>query len=70
MVLSSKEQKVNLSARLRIKTLEYMFLSSIQEGANCPSFVARAILEVAKSTFNLGECARSDTGLQGLFSRQ
>ena len=62
MVLSSKEQKVNLSARLRTKTVEHMFLSSIQEGANCPPFVARAILEVAKSTFNLGDYGNSDFG--------
>ncbi len=46
MVLSSKEQKVNLNARLRTKTVEHLFLSSIQEGANCPPFVARAILKV------------------------
>lgn len=62
MILSSKEQKVNLNARLRTKTVEHMFLSSIQEGANCPPFVAQAILEVAKSTFNLGECGTSDFG--------
>ena len=62
MILSSRQQKTKLEERLRTKTVEQMFLSSIQEGANCPPFVARAILEVAKSTFNLTECARSNFG--------
>lgn len=56
MILSSRQQKTKLEERLRTKTVEQMFLSSIQEGAHCPPFVARAILEVAKSTFNLGDC--------------
>ena len=55
MIVSSKQQKVKLEERLGAKTMEQMFLNSIQEGANCSPFVARAILEIAKSTFNIGE---------------
>ena len=60
MIVSSGQQKVKLEERLRTKTVEQMFLSSIQEGAHCPPFVARAILEVAKSTFNLGDLSNDD----------
>ena len=60
MIVSSKQQKVNLEERLRAKTVEQMFLNSIQEGANCSPFVARAILGVAKSTFNIGDFSNKD----------
>ena len=53
MIVSTKQQKAQLEERLRTKTVEQIFLRSIQEGANCPPFVARTILEVARSTFNL-----------------
>ena len=52
MIISSSQQKANLEERLRTKTMEQMLLGSIQEGANCPPFVAWAILDVAESTFN------------------
>ena len=61
MIISSKQQKVKFEERLRTKTVEQMFLNSIQEGANCPPFVARAILKVAKSTFNLAESGCNDS---------
>jgi len=37
-----------------------MFLTSVEQGANCPPFVARAILGVAKSTFSVGNCAEHE----------
>lgn len=60
MIVSTSQQKIHLEERLRAKTMEQMFLGSIQEGANCPPFVARAILDVAKSTFNLGDVGNED----------
>ncbi len=36
MIVSSSQQKIHLEERLRAKTMEQMFLGSIQEGANCP----------------------------------
>jgi len=60
MIVSSRQQKTELEKRLRTKTVEQMFLNSIQEGANCAPFVARAILGVAKSTFNLAESSYDD----------
>jgi len=60
MIVSTRRQKIHLEERLRAKTMEQMFLGSIQEGANCPPFVARAILDVAKSTFNLGDVGNDD----------
>jgi len=55
MIVSDQQQKVNLEKRLTAKSLEQMFVNSIQKGANCPPFVARAILDVAKSTFGIGQ---------------
>lgn len=43
MIISNKQQKVRLEERLRAKTMEYMFLDSMQEGANCPSFVRSTV---------------------------
>ncbi|GAG62591.1 unnamed protein product, partial [marine sediment metagenome] len=60
MIVSSRQQKTELEKCLRTKTVEQMFLNSIQEGANCAPFVARAILGVAKSTFNLAESGYDD----------
>jgi len=37
-----------------------MFLTSVQKGANCPPFVVRAILNVAKSTFSVGDCTEDE----------
>ena len=56
MIVTSSQQKVDLEERLQSKTVDQMFLTSVQQGANCPPFVARAILEVAKSTFSVGDC--------------
>ena len=60
MIVSSSQRKDELTRRLGIKTMEQMFLNSVQEGANCPPFVARAILEVAKSSFNVGDVRADD----------
>ncbi len=53
MIITSSQQKANLEERLQSKTVDQMFLTSVQQGANCPPFVARAILKVAKSTFSV-----------------
>jgi len=60
MIVSAGQRKIHLEERLRAKTREQMFVGSIQEGANCPPFVAWAILDVAKSTFNLGDVGNDD----------
>jgi hypothetical protein len=39
--------------RVSRKTLDHLFLSQVEDGANCPPFVSNAILEVAKSVYNL-----------------
>ncbi len=61
MIVTSSQRKVDLEERLQSKTVEQMFLTSVEEGANCPPFVARAILDVAKSTFNFGDVANEDS---------
>ncbi len=60
MIVTSSQRKVDLEERLQSKTVEQMFLTSVEEGANCPPFVARAILDVAKSTFNVGNGAEHE----------
>jgi len=60
MIVTSSQQKVDLEERLQSKTVDQMFLTSVEEGANCPPFVARAILDVAKSTFNVGNGAEHE----------
>jgi len=60
MIVTSSQQKVDLEERLQSKTVDQMFLTSVEQGANCPPFVARAILSVAKSTFNVGNCAKDE----------
>jgi len=60
MIVTSSQQKVDLKERLQSKTVDQMFLTSVEEGANCPPFVARAILDVAKSTFNVGNGAEHE----------
>ncbi len=60
MIVTSSQQKVDLEERLQSKTVDQMFLTSVEQGANCPPFVARAILSVAKSTFNVGNCAEHE----------
>lgn len=39
--------------RVTLKTLDHLFLSQVENGANCPPFVSSAILEVAKRVYNL-----------------
>ena len=60
MIVTSSQRKVDLEERLQSKTMDQMFLTSVEEGANCPPFVARAILDVAKSTFNVGNGAEHE----------
>lgn len=76
MIVTSSQQKVNLEERLQSNTVDQMFLTSVEQGANCPPFVARAILSVAKSTFNVGNCTeheakktRPDEGIRDLCLR-
>ncbi len=40
-----------------------MFRTSVHSGANCPPFVARAILDVAKSTFNVEDSASGNSNI-------
>lgn len=63
MIITSSQQKANLEERLQSKTVDQMFLTSVQSGANCPPFVARAILEVAKSTFNIEDSASDNSNI-------
>lgn len=63
MIVTSSQQKVDLEERLQSKTVDQMFLTSVQSGANCPPFVARAILDVAKSTFNVEDSGSNNSNI-------
>jgi hypothetical protein len=39
--------------RISLKTLDHLFLSQVEVGANCPPFVSNAILDVAKRVYHL-----------------
>jgi hypothetical protein len=51
-------------SRTSYKTLDYIFLSSIEHGANCPPFVSKAILDKAKSIYNLNQSNSEDNNIK------
>jgi hypothetical protein len=51
-------------SRITIKTLDHLFLSRVERGANCPPFVSNAILEIAKSVYNLQSSTKSGEQLK------
>lgn len=59
MIVTYDDVKSSIQSRTNLKTLDSIFLKSIEYGAKCPPFVSNAILETAKGVYNLGT-ARED----------
>lgn len=59
MINTYGDVKSGIQNRADQKTLDSIFLKSIEHGAKCPPFVSNAILEEAKRVYNLGN-AMSD----------
>ena len=54
MIITYDDIKSGIQNRTNLKTLDSIFLKSIEYGAKCPPFIANAILEAAKRVYNLG----------------
>jgi len=50
--------------RVSLKTLDHLFLSQVERGANCPPFVSSAILDVAKRVYQLHSSTESQEQLK------
>ena len=50
--------------RVNSKTLDHLFLSQVEKGANCPPFVSSAILDVAKRVYHLHSSTESQEQLK------
>ena len=50
--------------RVSLKTLDHLFLSQVEQGANCPPFVSSAILDVAKRVYQLHSSTESQEQLK------
>lgn len=59
MIITYDDVKSGIQNRTNLKTLDNIFLKSIEYGAKCPPFVSNAILETAKGVYNFGN-ARED----------
>ncbi len=55
MIVNYSFQKHKLQERISQKTLDTTFLSLIENGANCPPFVSRAILDTAKKVYHFND---------------
>lgn len=60
MIQTYAHQKELQEARLRIKTIEGMFVNLITEGTNCSPFESEVIVEKAKEVFAIGEHAEGN----------
>jgi len=54
MIITYDDVRSGIQNRANLKTLDNIFLRSIEYGAKCPPFVSNAILEAAKRVYNLG----------------
>ncbi len=55
MIRSYFNQTEQRNGRISQKTLDHTFLHMIQNGANCPPFVSKAILDTAKKVYRINE---------------
>lgn len=55
MIVHYAYQKYKLQERISQKTLDTTFLRLIENGANCPPFVSRAILDTAKKVYHFND---------------
>jgi hypothetical protein len=55
MILNSNIQQKQTEQRLNLKTLDNIFLKSVEIGANCSHFEAQAILSLVKKVYQLDE---------------
>lgn len=53
MIFTYDDVRSGIQNRTNLKTLDNIFLKSIEQGANCPPFISNAILEAAKRVYNL-----------------
>lgn len=53
-----------LLQRVNLKTLDQVFLSIVEKGANCPPFISNAILNTAKKVYNLSHSKKEDETLK------
>jgi hypothetical protein len=54
MIITYDDVRSGIQNRVNLKTLDNIFLRSIEYGAKCPPFVSNAILDAAKRVYNLG----------------
>jgi len=60
MITDSEAAEQSRFERVSRKTLDHLFLSQVENGANCPPFVSNAILEVAKTVYHLDSSRHED----------
>lgn len=59
MIITYDDVKSSIINRTNLKTLDSIFLKTVEYGAKCPPFISNAILETAKRVYNIGN-ARKD----------
>jgi hypothetical protein len=64
MIVTYEDVQRGLQNRTSVKTLDHIFLKSIERGANCPPFISNAILEAAKRVYNLGNSRGEDEAIK------
>ncbi|OGV10228.1 MAG: hypothetical protein A2330_09310 [Ignavibacteria bacterium RIFOXYB2_FULL_36_7] len=63
MINNYNNQKKQAEQRLNLKTLDNIFIKSVEDGANCSNFEAQAILSLVKKIYQLDE-ARTEHNLK------
>lgn len=64
MIVTYDDVKSSILNRTNLKTLDSIFLKSIEYGAKCPPFISNAILEAAKRVYNIGNAMRDEDTLK------
>jgi hypothetical protein len=64
MITDHEEIRKASFRRVSLKTLDHLFLSQVEQGANCPPFVSSAILDVAKRVYQLHSSTESQQHLK------
>lgn len=64
MVTTCHDVPDALLQRVNWKTLDHVFLSLVEKGANCPPFISNAILNTAKRVYNLNHSKEEDETLK------
>lgn len=64
MIITYDDVKSSIINRTNLKTLDSIFLKTVEYGAKCPPFISNAILETAKRVYNIGNARKDEDTLK------